>query len=67
MKKVFLDDLPRKGKIINWKECTGYKVKFIYDKINGYVEILKYINGNRPRLRVKYENNEMEIAPKINN
>ena len=58
MKKVFLDDLLRykegkyKGKI-NWKKCIGYKVKFIYDDIEGEVEINNY-NSNKQQLEIKY-------------
>ena len=49
MRKVFLDDLPRWGKggkakegTINWNECCGMKVKFIYDEIEGEIEIISY-------------------------
>ena len=43
MKKVFLDELPRKygfgankdKLIVDWNNSIGYKVKFIYDDING--------------------------------
>ena len=52
MRKVFLDDLPKskgfgvnsKKEIIDWKNSVGYKVKFIYDDIEGEVEILDYNN-----------------------
>ena len=65
MKKVFLDDLPRweignnKGQI-NWKECIGEKVKFIYyDKhnniIEGEIEIVDYkIKGQE--INIDYNN-----------
>ena len=33
MREVFLDELPKRGKYINWKESIGCKVKFIYDDI----------------------------------
>ena len=58
MKKVFLDDLPRwkdgryKGKI-NWKESVGYKVKIIYENIEGYVKIVDYIS-EKSCICVKY-------------
>lgn len=58
MRKVFLDDLPHGGKFIpeskvNWKESIGYKVKFIYDHIEGEFEILDYDN-KKYRLTVLY-------------
>lgn len=44
MRKVYLDDLPIIGKSdrINWNESVGHKVKFIYDDIEGEIEILAY-------------------------
>jgi predicted RNA-binding Zn-ribbon protein involved in translation (DUF1610 family) len=63
MKKVFLDELPRwekegKGKkgTINWKASIGYKVKFIYDDIQGEIEIIDSINDY---LYVKYLTNKI--------
>lgn len=53
MRKVFLEDLPRKGKLIDWKKSAGYKVKFIYDNIEGYIEIINY-NKNHGNLTVKH-------------
>lgn len=47
VKKVFLEGLPRwedgihKGKI-NWKETINSKVRFIYNGIEGEVEIISY-------------------------
>lgn len=62
MKKVFLDDLPRKnngkGKNIDWKNSVGYKVHFIYEDIEGDIEILDYIDC---KLNIKYNNKELKI------
>lgn len=52
MKKVFLDDLPRKGKFIDWKKSIGHKVSFTYDEIEGEVEILEYC---RSYIKVKHK------------
>jgi aromatic ring-cleaving dioxygenase len=48
MQKVFLEELPKwedgaiaKGKI-NWEKSIGFKVSFIYDDIEGKVEIVDY-------------------------
>jgi hypothetical protein len=65
MKKVFLDNLPRGGKFIkdndiNWKNSIGYKVKFIYDDIEGNIDIIEYF-GKR-KLKVKYNNEFYDIG-----
>lgn len=59
MRKVFLDDLPRwesgghRGKI-NWKESVGYKIKFIYNSIEGEVELIT--NKDNDFISIKYKN-----------
>lgn len=58
MKKVFLDNLPKYGINVNWKESVSHKVKFIYDDICGEIEIIDYDNG---MLILKYENKTMPI------
>lgn len=42
MRQVFLDSLPKNKTRINWNECIGMFVDFIYDDINGRVEICSY-------------------------
>lgn len=46
-RNMFIDDLPRKGKTsqIDGLKCIGYKVKFIFDDIEGEVEIVDYKDG----------------------
>ena len=64
IRKVFLDDLPRwevgegKGKAgtINWNKSVGSLVKFIYNDIEGEIEIVNYGNGN---LYLKYLDNSI--------
>jgi hypothetical protein len=54
MRKVFLEDLPRKQGIesnsnkstIDWYNSVGYIVRFIYDDIEGEIEILNYNSKN---------------------
>ncbi len=60
MRKVFLEDLPKKekGKTINWNESIGYKVRFIYNNIEGYVEIVDYKSKGRC-LYIKYEDKDV--------
>src|SRR5574344_2560092 len=61
IKKVFLEDLPRgglnRGNRINWEGSIGYKVKFIYDNIEGEVEIVKY-DKKTEYVDIKYLTNE---------
>jgi predicted RNA-binding Zn-ribbon protein involved in translation (DUF1610 family) len=63
MRKVFLDDLPRwgcKNKLINWKASIGCIVKFIYDEIEGEVQILDYCKENK-KIKIKYNDSFLEI------
>lgn len=60
MKTVFLEYLPRKGKLINWKESIGYKVHFIYEDIEDDLKIVEYIKENQT-LKLLYKNNEYKI------
>lgn len=55
MKKVFLEALPRRGVFVNWEKSVGHKVKFVYDDIEGELEIVKYEDLN---IWVKYGDNE---------
>jgi very-short-patch-repair endonuclease len=63
MRKVFLDDLPRKeyrGKIVfDWKKSLGYKIKFIYDNLEGWIEIINYFEDGI--ILLKYNNKEHKI------
>ena len=56
MRKMFIENLPRRqgrdGKEIDWKNTIGYKVKFVYDDVEGEVEIIDYEN-----LHVKFSYN----------
>jgi len=62
IRKVFLEDLPKwkegmyKGKT-NWSKLTNYKVKFVYDDIEGEIEILDY-NVKTRYLHIKYLNGD---------
>ena len=58
MKKVFLEKLPRVGKLIDWKNSIGYKIKFVYDDIEGWIEIIDY---NNCKLKIKYNNKISKI------
>ena len=55
-KKMFTNVLPHKGKdnqLIDWKNSVGYKIKFIYDDIKGFIIIIGY-DGHK--LKILYNN-----------
>lgn len=62
MRKVFLDELPRKegydGKKIDWKKSIGGKFRFIYDDLDGEIEIVDYTPKGQ-RVTVKYIHGEI--------
>lgn len=60
MRKVFLDDLPRRGKMISWVDSVGYVVSFIYDDIEGDIKITSYSKTNT-KLSVIYNNQNFNI------
>lgn len=65
MKKVFTENLPKLGRSeikINWKMAVGYKIKFVYEDINGEFEILECIKGKTSRIKIKYKDNIFEIG-----
>ncbi|HAT4302324.1 TPA: hypothetical protein I9089_002431 [Clostridium perfringens] len=61
MRKVFLENLPKKGNRINWKESIGYKVPFVYDDIEGEIEIIDYLVNNK-KLMIAYDINKINIS-----
>lgn len=67
MRKVFLDDLPKRYKnstnkcAINWTESVGYIVNFIYDDIIGKIKIIDY-NKNKRSLHISFNENEICIS-----
>lgn len=42
IKKVILDDLPKRGKLINWKASIGFEVNFQFYDISGIIKIIDY-------------------------
>jgi hypothetical protein len=63
MRKVFLDDLPRKGTRIDWQNSIGYHISFIYDATKGDIEIVNY-DKNKFKIDVKYNNEIYNIDAK---
>lgn len=65
MRKVFLDDFPRWrfGKIktngeIDWKNCIGFDIKFIYDNIQGIMSIVEY-DIKKNKLLIAYKDYDL--------
>ncbi|WP_346938198.1 hypothetical protein [uncultured Clostridium sp.] len=60
IRKVFLDDLPKINKGIDWKECARLhsKIKFIYEDIEDELEIIKH---NGENLILRYNNKDFEM------
>jgi len=69
MRKVFLENIPTKEgigahknkQVIDWINCVGCKVKFIYDDIVGEIEIIDYDNIKR-KLLIKYLDDIQDIT-----
>lgn len=69
MRKVFLNNLPRKivnrhGSVVDWEKSIGYKVNFVYDDKFGDIEIISY-DKNTKNLSLKYNEKCREIL--VNN
>ena len=58
LRKVFLDELPRNKSRIDWCNSVGMKVKFVYDDIEGEIEILDKLNNDT--LLIGYRNKKYE-------
>lgn len=59
MRKTFLENLPKhkKGRGgVSWADSIGMTFKFIYDDIEGEVEIISYKKGSQ-RVYLKYKDN----------
>lgn len=56
-KQIFLDDLPRKGKQIDWTKSIGMIIHFIYGNIEGDLQIVG--RKNERDIIVKYKNKEV--------
>lgn len=63
MRKMFIDELPKRGKNQGWidyKKSIGKSVKFIFDNIEGELKICEYLEKNG--LIVEYNNSQYKIS-----
>jgi len=64
LRKVFDENIPKriyKGRdCFDWESSIGLKIKFIYEEVRGFIEIIDY-NKKSCRLVIKYKEELMEI------
>ena len=58
MRKVYLENLPHRGKLIDWKNSISCYINFVYDNIEGIIKILSY---DHDKLTIQYKNKSIEI------
>ena len=54
MKQIDLSSLPKRGKLIDWKNSVGCVCDFIYDDVQGAVKIIDYISGTHCKISISY-------------
>lgn len=61
---VVLDNLPRRGKMINWiKICKEHnKIYFVDNNKKDYMEAYEYIGGKNSRIKIKYKDDIYTIG-----
>ena len=63
-KKIFLDELPRTNKGIDWKNSVGKVIHFIYEDISDTLTIKEYVKSNtnkHNKLLIEYKHREYII------
>ena len=63
MKKVFLENLPKRGKTqVDWYKSIGFTVDFAYDDIKGEINILSHERFDKMSyIKVQYKDKIMDI------
>ena len=62
MRKVYLDELPKKGKYTDWKASVGCEISFEYDGIQGNLTIMEvYKEDIYTKFVVDYQGNQHHI------
>ena len=64
MRKTFIENLPKRNNYIDWKNCIGKIIHFIYKDIEGDIEILEYY-PTKCKLKIKYNNTEFVIFASV--
>lgn len=59
--KIFLADLPRKGKYIDWKQSKGKLVHFIYNDLEGDLLIKDVCPSKHTKLLIQFKDKETTI------
>lgn len=60
MRKVFLEDLPKRGKYVSWIDSIDMRVNFVYDEVEGEIDIVDY-KKSLQELHIKHNNNIFKI------
>lgn len=63
MKSINLEKLPKRGKLIDWKNSIGQEIDFIYNDIKGILKINSYIYKQEKRrgyIIIEYNKKEFE-------
>ena len=62
MRKVFLDNLPKNNKgEVEWCQCIGRQIHFLYEDIDSYIKIVKVKNHD---ITIEYNNIQFIIKSK---
>ena len=59
MKKIFTEDLPKKGDKIDWKRSEGHTIHFIYEDVEGEILIKQKIDNDF--LLIQYNNIDFKL------
>lgn len=64
MRKIFTEELPKRGERISWMDSVGLSIPFSYDGTVGELQIIDYLKiGGRGHLKVSYdEGNPVTIS-----
>lgn len=60
MRKVFLDDLPKNNKGVDWSKCKGRTIRFVYNEYAGELTLGVYEKGKQV-ITFIYKENEYAI------
>lgn len=61
MRKVFLENLPHRGKLISWQDSIGCEVPFEYEEITGCLKIVDY-DKQKKSITVEYLDKKKSVT-----